>query len=147
MAETEISSAKQKPGFKPGQSGNPAGKPPGTRNRVSRLLDQKAEEGAEAILAAVLGAAQTGDVRAAELVLSRCWPVPKGRRLTLSLPPVEGASDVVRALGALLREVAAGNVSAEEAQAVASLIESQRRALETVDLESRIATLEKELRK
>ena len=57
--------------FEPGQSGNPAGKPRGTRNRVLAALDKIGDEAADDVLRAAVTAAKGGDMRATELILSR----------------------------------------------------------------------------
>jgi hypothetical protein len=64
--------------FKPGQSGNPAGKPPGTRSKVLAELDRLGAEGAQKVLEAVLG--KNGDAIAANIILKRCWPEFRIRR-------------------------------------------------------------------
>ena len=89
-------------------------------------------------------AAKGGEMRAAELVLSRIWPARKGRPITLALPPIKNAADIVSALGAVADAVAAGEVTPEEGSAVANVLESKRRSIETADLERRIAALETE---
>jgi hypothetical protein len=45
-------------------------------------------------------------------------------------------------MGAVTEAVAAGELSPDEGQAVAALLETQRRAIETAKLEERIAALE-----
>jgi hypothetical protein len=40
--------------------------------------------------------------------------------------------------------VGAGEITPDEGQAVASILEAKRRAIETVDLESRLSALEQE---
>jgi Family of unknown function (DUF5681) len=47
--------------FKPGTSGNPKGKPPGTRNAALLALDKIGEENAKEILQAAVTAAKAGD--------------------------------------------------------------------------------------
>ena len=54
---TEIADAKQIPGrFKPGQSGNPAGKPKGTRARATILAEKLILEDEREIVASVIKA-------------------------------------------------------------------------------------------
>jgi hypothetical protein len=129
--------------FKPGQSGNPAGKPPGTRSKVLAELDRLGAEGAQKVLEAVLDAAQRGDMTAASIILKRCWPEFRGRPVRLELPGTATATDVVAALAAIVSAVAGGRISPEEGQAVSAVIETQRRAMETVELAARIEALEK----
>ena len=54
---------------------------------------------------------------------------------------------VAAALGAVAGAVAGGDLSPEEEQAVAAVLETQRRAIETAELEARIAALEANTRK
>ena len=56
-------------------------------------------------------------MRAAELVLSRIWPARKGRPITLALPSIKNAADIVFALGAVADAVAAGDVTPDEGSA------------------------------
>src|SRR5215813_7165083 len=129
--------------FKPGNPGGP-GRPQGSRNKATLLLDELAKGEAPTVLAKVVDAARDGDMRAAELVFSRVWPVRKGRPVALDLPAMESAADVVKALSVVAAEMASGNITPEEAQAVAAVLEGKRRAVETVELEARIAALEQE---
>jgi hypothetical protein len=129
--------------FEKGRPGGP-GRPAGSRNKASLLLDQLATEEGQEILRKVVEAAKSGDARSAEIILSRIWPVRKGRPVTLQLPQIDTANDIVKALGVIAEAVGAGEITAEEGAAVASVLETKRRAIETNDLEQRIATLEKE---
>jgi hypothetical protein len=128
-----------------GTSGNPAGRPKGARHQALVALDAiVGTEGAEAALRSVVEAAARGDMRAADILLRRVWPERRGRPLRLELPSVESAADLPAALGALVDAVAAGEATPEEAQAIASLLDAQRRAIETAELERRVAALERE---
>ena len=60
----------------------------------------------------------------------------------MDLPTISKPSDIVAALGAVTAAVANAEISAEEGAAVAGILEAQRRAAETADLEARIVTLE-----
>ena len=145
MTESAENSGENQRGrpFQPGHSGNPAGKPRGARNRVLLALDAIGEEHAPAILETVVEAAKGGDVRAAETILSRIWPARKGRAVpAIDLPDIATPADLVTALGIVAKAVGDGDLSPDEAQAVAAVLETQRRAVETLELERRIAALE-----
>jgi hypothetical protein len=128
--------------FTPGQSGNPAGRRKGARNKANLLLDQMALADARAVLRALLDRAKAGDVTAATTVLARLWPIQKGRAVTLDLPPIVAAADVTAALGVIVAAVGHGEITPEEGQSIADVVERKRRAIETVELEQRIAELE-----
>ncbi|MBL6457835.1 hypothetical protein JMJ55_21075 [Belnapia sp. T6] len=128
--------------FERGQSGNPAGKPKGTRHKALIALDAIGTEGAEDVLRKVVEDAKAGDMRAAEILLRRVWPERKGRLVELDLPPVATAADAVKAAAAIVAAVATGELTPEEAQAVAGVVEIQRRTIETAELAERIAVLE-----
>ena len=132
--------------FEPGHPGGP-GRPVGSRNKATLALDAIADGEAEAILSKQIDMAKEGDQRAAEVILSRAWPARKSRAINLDLPPVNAAADLVPALGRIAEAVATGDITPEEAQAVAAVLEGKRKAIETVDVLARIEALEKERRK
>jgi hypothetical protein len=86
--------------------------------------------------------AKGGDLQAAKIILERKWPIPKGAPVSFELPNVETAEDVTKALGAVLKAVAAGDLSPEEGSAVANIIEQHRKSLELAEIEARLAKLE-----
>ena len=147
MSEAEDPSKNEqetKPGmFEPGGPGGP-GRKAGSRNKATLMLDAIADGEAETILQKQIEMAKTGDQRAAEVILSRVWPARKSRPVTLKLPAMQSAADLVAAVGAVADAVGAGDITPEEGSAVASILEAKRRAIETVELEGRVANLEKD---
>lgn len=139
---TENADQKQRHGFRKGQSGNPKGKPPGTRNVALRALDAIGERAAQDLLRTVIAKAAEGDMQAARILLDRVWPARKGRRVTFTLPPVETAVDVHKAVAAILKATASGQITIEEGQGLAAILETQRRTLELGELERRLSALE-----
>ncbi|MEF8718237.1 MAG: DUF5681 domain-containing protein [Candidatus Accumulibacter necessarius] len=85
-----------RPGWKPGQSGNPKGRPRGSRNRVTLVALAAMEEGADAIARKVVDMAKEGDMSAARLVLERLVPPAKERPIFLELPEHETAEGIAR---------------------------------------------------
>ena len=108
------------------------------------LLDELADADGEEILRKTLEDAKSGDPNARKLVLDRIWPGRKGRPVTLNLPSISAASDLVTALGLVADAVAGGEITPDEGSAVATVLETKRRAIETVELDARVTALEKE---
>ncbi|QKS27736.1 MAG: hypothetical protein HT579_01410 [Candidatus Accumulibacter similis] len=133
---------KLRPGWKPGQSGNPNGRPKGSRNRVTLVALAAMDEGADAIARKVVEMAKGGDISAARLVIERLVPVAKERPIFLSLPDTGSAEGVAQAQAAILQAVAAGDILPGEAATLAGIVEARRKALETQELEQRISALE-----
>jgi hypothetical protein len=146
LAEDAIKSAEQprKVGrpFEPGNNANPAGRPAGSRNKATLILDALADGEAEEILKMVLEAATGGDARAQEMFLARCWPARKSRKVSFTIPPMEKASDLVTGLQAVLDATANGDLTPDEASTIGSLIEAKRKAIETAEIEQRLSRLE-----
>jgi hypothetical protein len=140
------SGGKQDGRFKPGQSGNPAGKPRGARHKAVQALDILGRNASEEIVLAVIQQAKSGDMRAAELVLRRVWPERKGSPVELDLPTIRTAEDAMLAMRVVTDAAAAGTISPDEGEGFAKLIEAHRRAIETADLAERIAALEADRR-
>lgn len=143
--KTASKNGEKSPSGRPFEKGNPGGpgRPAGSRNRATLLLDKLAEGDGKDILAKTIEAAKAGDLRAADIVLSRVWPVRRGGRpVVFELPPVETAADIVKAVGNVATAVAGGELTPEEGNAVAAILEVKRKAIETTDLETRITALE-----
>lgn len=134
---------KKRPGrWKAGQSGNPKGKPAGTRSKSTQLLLALMEGDACAIAKSVIDAAKGGDLMAAKIILDRLIPPAKERPLHLDLPDTTTAEGVSEAQSAILQAVAAGELLPGEASTLSAIVESKRRAIETEELSGRISELE-----
>jgi len=125
-----------------GVSGNPAGKPKGTRHKATMAAQALLDGEAEALTRRAIEMALDGDIAALRLVLERLVPPRRDAPLAIDLPPVVTAADAATAMSQLVAAVSAGTITPAEAQAVAGLIEQHRRTLETTELERRIAELE-----
>ncbi len=101
------------------------------------LLDQIAEGQAADLLRIVMRRARRGDMRAAAIVLSRCWPQRKGGRVRFDLPPLRDVADLPRAIAAILQSIADGTLSPEEGAAIAAVVDQQRQAIELIEIERR----------
>lgn len=139
---TAKSAGQQRGGFKPGQSGNPAGRPAGSRHRVTLAMEALLEGEAEGLTRKAVEMALGGDTTALRLCLERLAPARKDSPVRVDLPAVNNADDLAGASSALLAAVASGEVTPDEAGRVMALLTAHRTILETSDLEGRIAALE-----
>ena len=139
---TDKTALQQPRGFQKGQSGNPAGRPQGSRTKSTLFAEAILENDHEGIMDAVVNAAKKGDPTAMRLCVERLVPLRKGRPVVFDLPPVKTAADIAGAVGGLARAMAAGELTTDEASAAASVLEMHRRAIETTEIELRLQKLE-----
>lgn len=130
--------------FKPGESGNPGGRPKGALNKVTLATQALLDGEAAALTRKAVELAKAGNPMALRLCLERVLPPRKDRPISLSLPPLKGAADLPQALGAILAAVAQGGITPAEGQVLTGMLEMYRRGLETNDHEARLLALEKE---
>ena len=123
------------------------GRPRGARNKGSLWLEAVGGEGTEKVIRRVQKEAERGNMYAAALVLARTWPRRRGRPVTLDLPSVTDTGGLVAAQAAVIAAMAKGEISPDEAESVASVLETQRRAIETNDHGRQIEELRAEVRK
>ena len=125
--------------WKPGQTGNPKGRPPG-QSEITRLRASLTGDVPE-ILAGLVMAAKGGDVQAARLILERILPPVKAIEQAVELQlPVDGT---LTAQGrAVLSAVAGGDLAPSQGAALLGAIGTLARVTEIDELTARIAALE-----
>jgi len=128
--------------FESGQSGNPSGRPKGSRNKATLAVQALIEGEAESITRKAIENAKEGDMAAIRLVLERLLPPRKDAPVMFELPPLKTAEDLPTAIAAIIAAVSQGELTPIEAQSVANLLELHRRSLEACELEKRIELLE-----
>lgn len=128
--------------FEPGQSGNPAGRPRGSRNRSTLALEAIFEGEAEALSRKAIEQALAGDGGAMKLCLDRLLSPRRDRSITFDLPVIETAADLPRATAALLQAVSSGEITPSEAADVGKAVSAHIEAITAADLHHRLAALE-----
>ena len=134
-----------RPPWKPGESGNPEGRAKGSRNKATLAAEVLLDGEAENLTRKAVDLALGGDTAALRLCLERILPPRKGRPIVFTLPKVTNSGDLRAAALAILGAVSEGDISPEEAAAVAPLIEGARKAMETDELSRRLEALEEVL--
>lgn len=130
--------------FQPGVSGNPAGRPPG-RSGTALFCMSLVDGQAEQIIEKLIKMAVAGKPAALKLAVERLVPLRAARDRHVmfdAMPVVTSAGEIVDAMAALLVKVGSGEISLSEAREYSTVIEIQRRAIETFGLEQRLAALE-----
>lgn len=127
--------------FKPGQSGNPKGRPKGSgmAGKLRKAIEAEAGEIIEALIAQAKG----GDVTAARILLDRVLPSLKAEAALVTIPGMEAGSLSERAQAAL-EAAAKGEVAPDTAAALVGAVGNLARIIETSELEQRITALEKQ---
>jgi hypothetical protein len=128
--------------WKKGESGNPAGRPAGSRHRTSLALEALMEGESEAITRKAIDLAKDGDHVAMKIVLDRVCPIRKERPVHFEAPDLRKSEDAMTAIASIVRAMADGDLTASEANAAANIVSSFIRAVESAELEARIRRLE-----
>jgi hypothetical protein len=124
--------------FKPG---NP-GRPPGSKNKITQMVEQLAEGQAEQLVQKVLELAQAGDVACLRMILDRLWPLRKGQPVNVVMPPINTPQDVVSAIASIWTGIRDGRLTPDEASALSIVVDRSVQAIELHDITRRIAALE-----
>ncbi len=129
--------------FLPGKSGNPAGRPKGSRNRHSLLRESlvTASEARE-VVAKLVESAKAGDTAAAGILMDRLWPKlrPQAPVAQFDLP----AADLAQQAEAVVREMADGRLPVEQGSQILGSLSAVARIKEVSEFEKRLEALEKQ---
>ena len=128
--------------FQPGVSGNPGGRPKGSRNKATRALEALLEGEAEALTRKAIELGKAGDMQALRLCLDRLIPPRREAPVAFEHSKIETAADAVKAMAAIVAAVANGELTPSEGQAISALVQNFSKVIETADLEGRLAKLE-----
>jgi hypothetical protein len=125
--------------FEKGQSGNPAGRPPGIRDKRNAMRELLVPHAAELVAKAV-ELAKAGDVTALRICLDRLIPPAKAKDDPVSVPGLSGSlADSGRTV---LEALAAEKITPDEAAAILQAIATQARIVEVAEIEKRVTALE-----
>ncbi len=125
--------------FRPGQSGNPAGRPRGSRNRRTVIVEKLLDDSAGALTTAAITQATGGDPAALRACMDRVAPRPRHRALDFDLPGLAALSDTPVAISAIAQGLAHGELDLDEAAALLRAVREFTLALAAVARDRRMA--------
>jgi Family of unknown function (DUF5681) len=134
---------KQETQFKPGRSGNPNGRPQGSRHKASIAIDALLEGEAENITRKAVEMALSGDGPAMRLCMERLAPPRRDRLVPFEMPKLDSAADAKAAAAAIVSAVANGNLTPSEAAELSKLLDNFTRVLEATNFQARLEALER----
>ena len=130
------------PRWQPGQSGNPSGRPPGARSKLGESFLKALANDFEANGLDTITKVRIEKPDAYLRTIAAVLPAAKSRAIILDLPELKTAADGMEALNNIFGSLSRGEITIDEAQGLASLVETHRKTVETVNHEERLRKLE-----
>ena len=132
--------------FKKGKSGNPDGRPLGSRNKTTLAALSLIEDEGEKLARKAVELALDGDLPALKLCMDRLLPPAKERPLeAFSLPQLNDHRSVLDALDTIANKLSQGELLPAEATSICNVLEQYRKHFETTERAERLETLERTL--
>ena len=131
--------------FSKGTSGNPSGRPPGSRNHATLLMESLLEGQAEQLTQKAIELALGGDITALRLCLERLIPPRKDRPIHLLLPPIENVQQICLAMAKVSAAIGEGEITPTEGEVLSNVLLAHKTVLETGDLGRRMDELEQRM--
>ena len=107
--------------FAKGHAGGP-GRPRNPVNMAAQELDQLGIEVARELMGIILGRAREGNLKAAEMVLQRVWPVRRTRPIEVEIPPEASSRGSFDEQASLVKAMLNGDVTPQDAAAATRVL-------------------------
>jgi hypothetical protein len=130
--------------FAEGTSGNPSGRPPGSPNKITLLLEELLEGEAEQLTRKAIELALAGDILGLRLCMDRLLPPRKDRLVHFNLPPARNADEIALGMTAILGPISEGEITPQEGEILSRILEAQADLMVTQDFARRLEKLEQE---
>ncbi|MDX1901856.1 MAG: DUF5681 domain-containing protein [Gammaproteobacteria bacterium] len=133
--------------FKPGESGNPNGRPSGSQNKRT-LLIKLLEPYAEELITKLVELARGGDVNALRLCIERLVPKATHESVNLSFNTAEiNNIQYLMDFGReILAAVASGEITPEVAKTLSGVADTHRRLIENGELRLKLEEIERAIK-
>ncbi len=129
--------------FQPGQSGNPAGRPRGSRNKRTIAAERLFDAAAEKLTQTLITLATEGHPAALRLAIDRICPT-RDRPVAFELPAIASAADAVGAMASIVQGLACGDITPAEAGKLARVVQTFTQTVSTAALEQEVKALMKD---
>ncbi len=131
--------------FKKGQSGNPAGSPTGSRNRITLNAEALLQGEEQVLTRRLIQQAMNGNFPALKLCIERLVPVRKDVPVKITLPAVKKVADAGLLTETILSNISQGNITPVQGELLSRVIDKHIKTLQVTDLEARLVELEEKL--
>jgi len=129
------------PRFQKGQSGNPAGKPKGAKDKRTALRVML-EPHADNLVKTVVDKALEGDTTALRLCIDRLMPALRAKDESVVIDGLDKSGSLVEQGQSVITALAGGKVSPSDASTLMNVIAAQAKITEIDELERRVTELE-----
>jgi hypothetical protein len=129
--------------FAKGTSGNPAGRPPGSRNHATLLMEAMLEGEAHELTRKAIELGLAGDTQALRLCLDRLMPPGRDRLVHFELPPIRGFDDVPAGMVSIISAISEGKITPQEGEVISRILAEHAKIITSQDVERRLQKLEK----
>jgi hypothetical protein len=128
--------------FEKGVSGNPRGRPMGSRNSATLACEALLEGQAEALTQKAVDMALAGDTVALKICIDRIFPPRKDRPVTFPLPPINTARDAADVMSSVMTAVAAGQLTPADASELSKVVACTVKSFEAAEFTDSLARMD-----
>jgi len=135
---------KGRKGFVPGVSGNPNGRPKGSKNKATQLSKALFDAAAEDIAGVLIEMAKERNLGAVKYCLDRIYPQPRPTPDGFEMPRVTTIDDAQNAVAEIAEALARGDTDTETANMLSKLVQFQVNNFILSGLVKKVTEIEKE---
>ncbi|MBV8754575.1 MAG: hypothetical protein JO328_17080 [Hyphomicrobiales bacterium] len=118
--------------FQPGQSGNPAGRPLGARNKKTLEREEKLAARAERAVERIISLAGVGNAAAMRICAEWVRPGGNSRALALELPRITCSADAQAALDMVIESFGCGEITVREFSPMLGAVDRMARVADRI---------------
>jgi hypothetical protein len=128
--------------WKKGKSGNPKGRPNGSRNKVTISALNMIEGESEVLSRKAIEAALNGNIQMLKFCLERIIPVCKDTPVKIKIPVPKNSDDVAKMTKVILKKLSEGELTPSQAELIGRSADRHIKSLQLKNLEERLKMLE-----